>query len=82
MCCRYDWLAHTAGDSPLCDPSGVGEWIMDKEQEELWEASLAHWEDTCAAMPPMSPEAIQVVAIILRRIDQRRVLTARSGGNR
>lgn len=34
--------------------------------------AIAFWEDTCAAMPPMSPAAIEAVAITVRRIDLRR----------
>lgn len=34
--------------------------------------TIAFWDDTCAAMPPMSPATIEAVAIIVRRIDRRR----------
>lgn len=34
--------------------------------------AIAFWDDTCAAMPPMSPAAIEAVAVIVRRIDRRR----------
>ena len=34
--------------------------------------AIAFWDDTCAAMPPMSPATIEAVAVIVRRIDQRR----------
>jgi hypothetical protein len=34
--------------------------------------AIAFWDDTCAAMPPMSPAAIEAVALIVRRIDRRR----------
>jgi hypothetical protein len=34
--------------------------------------AIAFWDHTCAAMPPLSPVAIEAVAVIVRRIDQRR----------
>ncbi len=34
--------------------------------------AIAFWDATCAAMPPMSPATIEAIAIIVRRIDQRR----------
>jgi hypothetical protein len=34
--------------------------------------AIAFWDDTCAAMPPMSPATIEAIAVIVRRIDQRR----------
>ncbi len=34
--------------------------------------AITFWDDTCAAMPPMSPATIEAVAVIVRRIDQRR----------
>jgi hypothetical protein len=34
--------------------------------------AIAFWDDTCAAMPPLSPTTIEAVAVIVRRIDQRR----------
>lgn len=34
--------------------------------------AIAFWDDTCAAMPPMSPATIEAVAVIVRRIDRRR----------
>jgi hypothetical protein len=34
--------------------------------------AIAFWDDTCAAMPPMNPATIEAVAVIVRRIDQRR----------
>jgi hypothetical protein len=34
--------------------------------------AIAFWDDTCAAMPPLSPATIEAVAVIVRRIDQRR----------
>ncbi|MGH4007670.1 MAG: hypothetical protein ACRDTH_05805 [Pseudonocardiaceae bacterium] len=34
--------------------------------------AIAFWDNTCAAMPPMSPATIEAVAVIVRRIDQRR----------
>ena len=36
------------------------------------EEAIEFWDDTCAAMPPMSPATIEAVAVIVRRIDQRR----------
>jgi hypothetical protein len=34
--------------------------------------AIAFWDDTCAAMPPMSPATIEAVAVIVRHIDRRR----------
>jgi hypothetical protein len=34
--------------------------------------AITFWDDTCAAMPPLSPATIEAVAVIVRRIDQRR----------
>ena len=34
--------------------------------------SGAFWDDTCAAMSPMTPATIEAVAVIVRRIDHRR----------
>jgi hypothetical protein len=34
--------------------------------------AIAFWDDTCAAMPPLSPATIEAVAVIVRRIDRRR----------
>lgn len=34
--------------------------------------AIAYWDDTCAAMPPMSPATIEAIAAIVRRIDRRR----------
>jgi hypothetical protein len=34
--------------------------------------AIAFWDDTCAAMPPMKPAAIEAVAVIVRGIDRRR----------
>ncbi len=34
--------------------------------------AIAFWDETCAAMPPMTPATIEAVAIIVRRIDRRR----------
>jgi hypothetical protein len=34
--------------------------------------SLHHWQQACAAMPPMTADEIETVAVVLRRIDQRR----------
>jgi hypothetical protein len=34
--------------------------------------AIAFWDHTCAAMPPLSPATIEAIAIIVRRIDQRR----------
>jgi len=34
--------------------------------------AIAFWDDTCAAMPPLSPATIEAIALIVRRIDQRR----------
>ena len=34
--------------------------------------AIAFWDDTCAALPPLSPATIEAIAIIVRRIDQRR----------
>ncbi|MGH3867109.1 MAG: hypothetical protein ACRDQ4_13390 [Pseudonocardiaceae bacterium] len=34
--------------------------------------AIAFWDDTCAAMPPLSPTTIEAIAVIVRRIDQRR----------
>ena len=31
-----------------------------------------YWREACAALPPMTPEEIAAVAVILRRIDARR----------
>ena len=39
--------------------------VMDPE-------SYAYWRRACAALPPMSPEEIATVAVVLRRIDDRR----------
>lgn len=35
--------------------------------------AIAFWDDTCAAMPPLNPATIEAIAVIVRRIDQRRV---------
>jgi hypothetical protein len=35
--------------------------------------AIAFWDDTCAAMPPLSPATIEAIAVIVRRIDQRRI---------
>lgn len=34
--------------------------------------AIAFWDHTCAAMPPLSPATIEAIAVIVRRIDQRR----------
>lgn len=34
--------------------------------------AIAFWDDTCAAMQPLSPATIQAIALIVRRIDRRR----------
>lgn len=34
--------------------------------------AIAFWDDTCAAMPPLNPTTIEAIAVIVRRIDQRR----------
>jgi hypothetical protein len=34
--------------------------------------AIAFWDDTCAAMPPLNPATIEAIALIVRRIDQRR----------
>jgi hypothetical protein len=34
--------------------------------------AVAFWDDTCAALPPLSPATIEAIAVIVRRIDQRR----------
>lgn len=34
--------------------------------------AIAFWDDTCAAIPPLSPTTIEAIAVIVRRIDQRR----------
>lgn len=34
--------------------------------------AIAFWDDTCAAMPPLSPATIEAITVIARRIDQRR----------
>jgi hypothetical protein len=34
--------------------------------------AIAFWDDTCAALPPLSPVSIEAIAVIVRRIDQRR----------
>lgn len=34
--------------------------------------AFAFWDDTCAALPPMSQATIEAVALIVRRIDRRR----------
>jgi hypothetical protein len=36
------------------------------------EEAIAFWDDTCAAMPPMSPATIEAIAVIVRQIDRRR----------
>jgi hypothetical protein len=36
------------------------------------DAAIAFWDDTCAAMPTLSPATVEVIAVIVRRIDQRR----------
>ena len=35
--------------------------------------AIAFWDDTCAAMPPLNPATIEAIAVIVRRIDQRRI---------
>ena len=34
--------------------------------------AIAFWDDTCAALPPLSPATIEAIALIVRCIDQRR----------
>jgi hypothetical protein len=34
--------------------------------------AIGFWDDTCAALPPMSPATIEAIAVIVRRIDRRR----------
>ena len=34
--------------------------------------AIAFWDDTCAALPPLNLATIEAVAVIVRRIDQRR----------
>jgi len=34
--------------------------------------ALGFWDNTCAAMPPLSPATIEAIAVIVRRIDRRR----------
>lgn len=34
--------------------------------------AIAFWDDTCAAMQPLSTATIEAIALIVRRIDQRR----------
>jgi hypothetical protein len=34
--------------------------------------AIAFWDDTCAALPPLNPATIEAIAVIVRRIDQRR----------
>jgi hypothetical protein len=48
----------------------------DHKTEDQWggvdDEAIAFWDDTCAAMPPLSPATIEAISIIVRRIDQRR----------
>ena len=34
--------------------------------------AIAYWDDTCAALPPLDPAAVEAVAAVVRRIERRR----------
>jgi hypothetical protein len=54
-----------------CRLRGLHSWD-DRRVAPGMRRSGAFWDDTCAAMPLMTPATIEAVAVIVRRIDQRR----------
>jgi len=63
----------TANPQPQPQPgSATKEDKRDDTASSIDEESQAYWTRTVSAMPPMTPEEIATVAVILRRIDARR----------
>jgi hypothetical protein len=57
---------------PSQSDNGNGDHESEGASLGVDDEAIAFWDDTCAAMPPMSPAAIEAVAVIVRRIDRRR----------
>lgn len=51
-------------------PHQGGDECRDAAKRDL--ESAAYWARVCAALPPMTAEEIADIAVILRRIDERR----------
>lgn len=64
----------TANPQPLPpQPEGHEGSDDDQQARELGidPESYRYWKRACAAMPPMTPEEIAAVGVVLRRIDNR-----------
>jgi len=59
-------------DSTRKPPRRREETRDDHGSTHLDDEAIDYWDDACAALPPMSPEAVAAVAVIVRAIDARR----------
>lgn len=62
----------TTENNPAQPDNAKGDHDTEGGSVGVDDEAIAFWDDTCAALPPMSSATIETVAAIVRRIDRRR----------